>query len=206
MPAIICPKCRYLNREGSAVCNLCSGPLKGVAPDAAAGAADRTRPPRPAPAPPAAPAPPPLPGALGAARVPSPFAGPRGGERCHFIVCPPFPPLRLHPSFSYTIGRERDNNVCLPAKIVSRYHAVVRQKDGAWAIADQRSANGTFVNDKAVRETSLKDRDRIKIGTFELMFREVSSAEMHPSALEVKDRESETLLIDQELLRKLGRA
>ena len=69
------------------------------------------------------------------------------------------------------IGRHPDCGIQLDSNMVSRYHAEVRDEDGAFKIEDLGSGNGTFVNGKKTEgEYSLKDGDRIKLGPLLLRF------------------------------------
>lgn len=72
-----------------------------------------------------------------------------------------------------TIGRAATCGVCLDDDKVSRLHAVVQRTGTAgWRITDLDSTNGTFVNDQPVRaDRPLRDRDRIRVGDSELVFR-----------------------------------
>ncbi len=48
---------------------------------------------------------------------------------------------------------------------VSRRHAEIRPESGAWLLADLRSANGTYLNNKRLeRPCRLKDGDQIRLG------------------------------------------
>lgn len=47
-----------------------------------------------------------------------------------------------------TIGRSRNNEICIPQQHVSRQHAVISHQYGIFMISDLGSANGTFVNDQ----------------------------------------------------------
>src|SRR5947207_12332309 len=58
-----------------------------------------------------------------------------------------------------TIGRSPDCGVFLDDVTVSRRHAVLVQRDGRFAIEDQGSLNGTFVNRKRVDSSELSDGD-----------------------------------------------
>ena len=72
-----------------------------------------------------------------------------------------------------TIGRSPTCSVCVDDEKVSRLHAVVqRTGDTGWRITDLDSTNGTFVNDQPVRaDRPLHDRDRIRVGDSDLVFR-----------------------------------
>jgi pSer/pThr/pTyr-binding forkhead associated (FHA) protein len=63
------------------------------------------------------------------------------------------------------VGRATDNDLCLHAPGVSRYHAVLRQTYGRIAVEDLGSTNGTFVNGtRIVGQVMLHDGDRIRFG------------------------------------------
>lgn len=70
------------------------------------------------------------------------------------------------------IGRGSDSDVVLSDPNVSRKHAELSRSEGRWVLVDLGSTNGTTVNDKVTMRTTLKDGDRIRFGTSELMFRE----------------------------------
>jgi len=63
------------------------------------------------------------------------------------------------------IGRSSDLDMVLIEDMVSRKHAKITLQDGAITIADLGSTNGTFVNGEKVKQTELKEGDRILIGT-----------------------------------------
>jgi len=50
-----------------------------------------------------------------------------------------------------TIGRESLNEVRLPHKYVSRFHAILWAEEGRWHVRDLESTNGTFIDGKRVR-------------------------------------------------------
>jgi pSer/pThr/pTyr-binding forkhead associated (FHA) protein len=77
----------------------------------------------------------------------------------------------LYEGISTTIGRERGNHILLPNPIVSKNHAIIQWKKGAFIITDRGSSNGTFVNRRLIHEpTPLSDSDRIEIGDYRLSF------------------------------------
>lgn len=70
-----------------------------------------------------------------------------------------------------SIGRESNSDIVLPAKNISKQHAVILWKENKFAIADRGSANGVQVNGLRIKEPAfLKDGDRIEIGDFVLSF------------------------------------
>jgi diguanylate cyclase (GGDEF)-like protein len=69
------------------------------------------------------------------------------------------------------IGRDPDNEIVIDADSVSRKHAQLEQRKGAWWFTDLGSTNGSFVNDAQINgETRLANGDRIKIGHSILKF------------------------------------
>ena len=70
-----------------------------------------------------------------------------------------------------SIGREPRNDIVLPAKNVSKQHAMILWKENGFAVADRGSANGVIVNGMRIKEPALlKDGDRIEIGDYVLRF------------------------------------
>lgn len=82
-------------------------------------------------------------------------------------------PLRFRVAAGGTlaIGRESDNDVRLRHPQVSRLHARVEGIDGRWAITDNQSTNGTFLNDQPLHGRSeIRDGDRVRIAEFLFVF------------------------------------
>ncbi|MGH8167863.1 MAG: FHA domain-containing protein, partial [Woeseiaceae bacterium] len=71
-----------------------------------------------------------------------------------------------------TIGRTVHNDIQLKAQYVSRRHAVVVTDGDFTRIVDWGSKNGIYVNGKRVAEQSLKNGDRVTVGTAEFKFEE----------------------------------
>src|ERR671936_2420286 len=71
-----------------------------------------------------------------------------------------------------TIGRSPECDIFLDDVTVSRKHAVLVQKDGAFFVEDQGSLNGPFVNRKRVESAELDDGDEVQIGKYRLSFLE----------------------------------
>ena len=71
-----------------------------------------------------------------------------------------------------TIGRSPDCDVFLDDVTVSRKHAVLVQKDGAFFIEDQGSLNGTFLNRHRIESGRLENGDELQIGKYKLSFLE----------------------------------
>lgn len=71
------------------------------------------------------------------------------------------------------IGREADNDICLPQQTVHRYHAAARRtSDGTVLITDLsgQEGNGIFVNGTRISEARLKPGDEIAVGEAKLKF------------------------------------
>lgn len=67
------------------------------------------------------------------------------------------------------IGRDSDNDLPLPGRQVSRYHAaIVPTAEGHYYVVDLNSANGVHVNGKLVERCLLEDGDVLRIGQFQL--------------------------------------
>ncbi|MCG8454929.1 MAG: sigma 54-interacting transcriptional regulator [Holophagales bacterium] len=66
------------------------------------------------------------------------------------------------------IGRNRRNDIVLPAPGLSREHAVLRLEGDRLSIRDEGSTNGTRVNGRQVAEAELTPGDRLHLGSIEL--------------------------------------
>lgn len=74
------------------------------------------------------------------------------------------------------IGRDKENDIVLPGRKISKQHAILAWLEGAFVITDLNSANGTFVNEKRIKDPiPLQDGDRIDIAGFALHFTQSDS-------------------------------
>lgn len=82
-----------------------------------------------------------------------------------------------------TVGRRRDNDVCLPRPAVSGEHAAVVTILADSFLEDLGSTNGTLVNGQAITKHFLRDRDVIDIGRELLVYLvdDLASCERPPS-------------------------
>ena len=67
-----------------------------------------------------------------------------------------------------TVGREPDNLVALALPVLSRHHAKVYFRDGAWLVEDLGSANGSFLRGEQLAPSTpmkLVNGDVIRFGT-----------------------------------------
>lgn len=71
----------------------------------------------------------------------------------------------LKPDKLLIIGRSSELDMVLVEDMVSRKHAKIGWQAGKPTIEDLGSTNGTFVNGEKVKQTRLKEGDRILIGT-----------------------------------------
>jgi hypothetical protein len=69
-----------------------------------------------------------------------------------------------------SVGRSPECEIFLDDVTVSRRHAIVVRRDEKFAIEDEGSLNGTFVNRKRVEGSELEDGDEIQIGKYRLTF------------------------------------
>lgn len=89
--------------------------------------------------------------------------GPRAGDR-----------LQLDGD-EFTIGRRSRNEVVLDDKLVSRVHAIIMRRGGAYLIEDLGSHNGTFVNEERLHGMrQLHNADKIGIGESKIQYEDPS--------------------------------
>lgn len=72
---------------------------------------------------------------------------------------------------SYTVGRARHNDLCLSESSISKVHARILYEDGGFAIEDQGSLHGVYVDTKPVRHRApLQPGSRLQLGNVTLKF------------------------------------
>ncbi len=65
------------------------------------------------------------------------------------------------------IGRRGSNEITLPDRAVSKYHAIILTDDnGKWMVKNISSANKTYLNDNTVKQAEIKTGDSIRISNF----------------------------------------
>lgn len=69
-----------------------------------------------------------------------------------------------------TIGRDKKNNIVFSNKRVSNNHAKIYKIGNEYHVSDIGSTNGTYVNNKLIRDIILKENDEIVIGRYTLIF------------------------------------
>lgn len=68
------------------------------------------------------------------------------------------------------IGRGISCDLTIEDAAVSRRHALIVRRGDGYVVLDDRSRNGTFVNDERVAEATLRDGDVITIGAVAIRF------------------------------------
>jgi hypothetical protein len=69
-----------------------------------------------------------------------------------------------------TIGRSPDAAVFLDDVTVSRDHAMLVRRSGAWYLDDSGSLNGTYVNRRRIDSHKLEDGDELQVGKYKLTY------------------------------------
>jgi ABC transport system ATP-binding/permease protein len=138
----------------------------------------RAQRPQPLPPPPPAQRPQPLPPPPPAQR-PQPLPPPPPAQRPQPLPPPPppvlpptaqpaafRPPTAVHRigQLVIKIGRATDNDVVLDDLLVSRHHATLQRSGSNWELADNNSANGTYVNGNRIQRADIGPNDVVGIG------------------------------------------
>ncbi len=71
-----------------------------------------------------------------------------------------------------SIGRSSENGIVLNDFSVSRKHALLSERGGAWTIEDLKSTNGLKVNGEFAPKAELRPDDILTVGTFTLTVKE----------------------------------
>ena len=69
-----------------------------------------------------------------------------------------------------SIGRSPEAEIFLDDVTVSRDHAVLVRRSGAWYLDDSGSLNGTYVNRRRIDSHKLEDGDELQVGKFKLAY------------------------------------
>ncbi len=153
MAAVHCPECGFTNAEGANYCQRCGaflvsselppGPTTATYRMGETGEIEELEMP--------------VPSAGGAALVIRSGGGragetfPLGGERL-------------------SVGRRPDSDLFLDDVTVSRDHAIIVRRAGAYYLDDCGSLNGTYVNRRRIESHQLEDGDELQIGKYKLAF------------------------------------
>ena len=100
----------------------------------------------------------------------------------------------LQKGVSLSIGRLEDNDVVIRNMAVSGRHAKIDAIDERFLLTDLESKNGTFVNDRPIRNHWLMDGDVIVIGKYSLIFSCVATDVRFPvmDRVDSRDETAET--------------
>jgi diguanylate cyclase (GGDEF)-like protein len=112
-----------------------------------------------------------------------------------------------------TVGRGHENDIVLDSDSVSRRHAKVEHREGAFYIVDLDSTNGTSVNDEPVTTCQLRRGDQLTIG--DTIFKYLSGsdveAQYHETIFNMTITDGLTAVsnkkkLDSELTKEISRA
>lgn len=70
-----------------------------------------------------------------------------------------------------TVGRDEMAEILMDEHLVSRGHARIEPRGGAYVVKDLGSTNGTRVNGDLVQERQLKDGDEVRFARARCIFR-----------------------------------
>ena len=73
---------------------------------------------------------------------------------------------------TFSIGREKINEICIPHDTISRFHAKLEKLAEGWTLIDLRSSNGTRVNGRKIDRQTLTHLDEVQLGEVTLIFNE----------------------------------
>lgn len=76
--------------------------------------------------------------------------------------------FRIQPGATKTIGRAPRADFIVDRALVSRVHCRLEAHGEALEVIDLSSTNGTYVNDKRIKRSSLNGGDRLRVGRIEL--------------------------------------
>lgn len=85
----------------------------------------------------------------------------------------------------FAIGRKADNDLAIDDQSISSHHARITKIQSVFFIEDQKSTNGTSVNEKRIDRHQLRDGDIISIGQHRLIFQDTSATETAPTVQSV---------------------
>ena len=68
------------------------------------------------------------------------------------------------------VGRGATNDIWINKDTVSALHATIEYRDGAFLVRDRKSTNGTFINNRRVRQDELKSGDVLAFHEYKFRF------------------------------------
>ena len=96
----------------------------------------------------------------------------------------PGPTFVLKPEKDNTLGRSPEASIVVADRLASRTHAAVRfdASRNTWMLHDLGSRNGTFLDGVAVSSTTISDGAVVRVGTSELVFKQLPATTTTPPA------------------------
>ena len=71
-----------------------------------------------------------------------------------------------------SLGRGEDNDIVIPHASVSRMHARLLKRNGAYELTDLNSTNGSFVDDRQIRgSTVVSNGSQVRLGDIRFVLR-----------------------------------
>ena len=86
-----------------------------------------------------------------------------------------------------TLGRDADNDICVPDLAISRRHCVFTRDAAGWRVRDLGSSNGTFVNSLQARDQLLAEGDQVTAGASVLLY--VHGSTLGPPAFDLDEQD-----------------
>ncbi len=102
-----------------------------------------------------------------------------------------------------SIGRSEDNDIALPDPFSSGHHALLTPTNGGFAIRDNGSKNGTFLNGKKIQgEVELKKGDEILVGSTRIVYDKELSTNVELTDIPSPARNVNTIIHLRDILKK----
>jgi len=92
-----------------------------------------------------------------------------------------------------SVGRDPGSDILLKDGSVSRKHARIEKRGDAWAVVDQASANGTFLDSQRVADVGLRHGHELRFGAVSFLV-EIPGQEQDPAATVMGAEEGETVI------------
>ena len=84
----------------------------------------------------------------------------------------------------FTIGRDKENKLHIDSTAVSRFHAVLFSEKGEYFVQDMESTNGTFLNDKKIKKSSVQPGDRVTVANVDIVVQAAPAGLQLPDQIE----------------------
>ena len=102
-----------------------------------------------------------------------------------------------------SIGRSADNDINVVDPFCSGHHAYIYPSDEGWAVRDNASKNGTFLNGKKIKaEVELKKGDEVLVGSTRIVFDKEISTHVEVTETPTSSANVNTIMQVEELLTK----